>query len=193
VAAFFRWLIALPVAIFAVATLFLYLATRFGEQQAIGGSPGVEVDETPGSFVAELFEQWVTMCKCVHFLPPQTAPDTSWYGAKAEAPEAVETGVEPRVVMASSGYGSYYGNPSPDYPAACMEKGAEGEVVVAFDVTPSGAVRRARIVSSPDRCFDRGVLRTVSGWTYPPAYRNGRAFSRRGVTERFVFRLADYG
>lgn len=80
---------------------------------------------------------------------------------------------------------------APPYPERCRARGAEGEVLVQFDVAADGSVVNPRIIESADRCFDRTVLKAVAGWKYPPAARNGAAVPRLGVIERFSFRLAD--
>ena len=81
--------------------------------------------------------------------------------------------------------------PAPAYPEACAARGAEGVVVVRFDVAPDGTVINPEIVSSPDRCFDRAVLRAAASWKYPPTIEDGRAVMRRGVVERVAFELED--
>lgn len=79
---------------------------------------------------------------------------------------------------------------APAYPERCRSKGAEGTVLVQFDVAPDGSVVNPTILESDDACFNRTVLRAVSGWKYPPAYRGGAPVTRYGVIERFSFRLA---
>lgn len=71
---------------------------------------------------------------------------------------------------------------APPYPDACRAKGIEGVVLVQFDITDRGETTNIQIISSPDRCFDRDVIRAVRGWRFPTE-------SRRGVTEaiRFTF------
>lgn len=72
----------------------------------------------------------------------------------------------------------------PAYPEQCRSAGAEGSVIVQFDVTDKGEVVNARIISSDHRCFDRAVIKAVSGWKYP-------AERRTGVTETVTFRLEE--
>ena len=78
---------------------------------------------------------------------------------------------------------------APSFPQACASKNVEGVVIVEFDVTPEGAVSNIRILSSPDRCFERAVRRAVAKWKYPPRRVNGRAVARRGVREAINFKL----
>jgi protein TonB len=73
---------------------------------------------------------------------------------------------------------------APPYPEACKARGAEGVVLVRFDVTDRGEVTNVEIISSDNHCFDQTVKRTVRSWKYPPE-------ARRGLVQRFVFSLDD--
>lgn len=77
---------------------------------------------------------------------------------------------------------------TPQYPQSCSGKGVEGVVVVQFDVTPTGEVVNPRILETPDRCFRRTVIATVSKWKYPPARSGAMRYS---VVETFNFQLVD--
>lgn len=78
---------------------------------------------------------------------------------------------------------------APTFPQACASKNVQGVVIVEFDVTAEGAVTNIRILSTPDRCFERAVRRAVAKWKYPPRTVNGRAVPRRGVQEAINFKL----
>ncbi len=78
---------------------------------------------------------------------------------------------------------------APAYPERCRARGAEGSVLVQFDVAADGSVASPMIIESSDSCFDRTVLKAVSGWKYPPASRNGKAVPRYGLIERFSFQF----
>lgn len=80
---------------------------------------------------------------------------------------------------------------APAYPERCRARGAEGAVLVQFDVAADGSVVNPVIIESSDSCFNRTVLKAVSGWKYPPAIRGGKATARYGVVERFSFELAE--
>lgn len=80
---------------------------------------------------------------------------------------------------------------APFYPEGCRGRNASGSVLVQFDVTPEGNVINARIIESADRCFNRTVIRAVSGWKYAPSYQNGTPVARRGVVEAFRFELVE--
>ena len=79
----------------------------------------------------------------------------------------------------------------PPYPDSCRSRGAEGRVVVQFDVTPEGNVTNIQFLESADRCFERTVRNSVAKWKYPPAIRNGRPAMRYGLVEVFNFDLIE--
>ncbi|MEQ1930185.1 MAG: TonB family protein [Parvularculaceae bacterium] len=72
----------------------------------------------------------------------------------------------------------------PAYPEQCRSAGVEGSVIAQFDVTEAGEVVNVRIISSDHRCFDRAVIKAISGWKYP-------AERRVGVTETFTFEFEE--
>ncbi len=76
----------------------------------------------------------------------------------------------------------------PAYPESCRSRGITGSVIVEFDVTPEGNVVKPRVVQTPNACFNRTVIKAVSGWKYPPAANGGM---RYGVIERFNFQLEE--
>ncbi|MEZ5896794.1 MAG: energy transducer TonB [Parvularculaceae bacterium] len=79
----------------------------------------------------------------------------------------------------------------PTYPENCRAKGAQGVVIVEFDITADGAVVNPRIISSPNSCFDRAVMKTMLRWRYAPKMVDGRPTPQRGVREAFNFQLTD--
>lgn len=95
------------------------------------------------------------------------------------------------IQIAPGGAGSPIIRGAPPYPEACASKGIEGVVLVQFDVTAEGNVANIQVISSPNPCFNRAVIRAVSGWKYAPVIRDGRPMARYGVTERLVFELKE--
>jgi protein TonB len=77
----------------------------------------------------------------------------------------------------------------PDYPKSAQRKGIEGLVVVAFEVTETGAVANPRIVSGPPE-FHSSVLKMVMKWRYKPARRGATAIRYR-LQKNIRFRLED--
>lgn len=81
---------------------------------------------------------------------------------------------------------------APPYPENCRARGAQGVVIVEFDVTAEGTVVNPRIVASENSCLDRTVLNTISKWKYPPKEdSSGRPVPQRGLQESFVFQLTE--
>jgi protein TonB len=82
--------------------------------------------------------------------------------------------------------------PHPAYPENCRARGAQGVVIVEFDLTPEGDVVNPRIVSSANSCLDRTVLNTIQKWKYAPKQdSSGRPVMQRGVREFFNFQLTE--
>jgi len=82
--------------------------------------------------------------------------------------------------------------PHPVYPENCRARGAQGVVIVEFDVTPEGDVVNPRIVSTANACLDRAVLNTIQKWKYSPKQdSSGRPVMQRGVREFFNFQLTE--
>lgn len=77
----------------------------------------------------------------------------------------------------------------PVYPAAALEKGIEGKVVIEFNLASNGSVQDMRVVSAdPTGVFEQAALVAMRGWVYsvPPGhllserYRQVMAFSLDG-------------
>jgi protein TonB len=65
-------------------------------------------------------------------------------------------------------------NRAPTYTPRARRLGLQGLVVVVFDVDTDGRVINPQIVSGPPELGEI-VLKTVSGWRYRPATKNGKA------------------
>lgn len=76
------------------------------------------------------------------------------------------------------------------YPPAALRKGIEGFVVVMFDVTETGMVVNARVVSGPAELHD-AVIKATANWRYTPAKQDGKPIRYKGMTKRVQFRLED--
>lgn len=64
---------------------------------------------------------------------------------------------------------------APAYPAACMDAGIEGRVIVECLVTRNGTVMGATALRSPDPALGEAAVAAVSGWKFAPAMRDGKA------------------
>lgn len=90
---------------------------------------------------------------------------------------------------AASAKGRFDPNPiyraKPAYPAGARSQKIEGHVVVAYSVSPSGAVTSARVVSaSPPGIFNSASLAAVRQWRFKPSPQGGS----RSTTIRFKLR-----
>ncbi|WP_049724062.1 energy transducer TonB [Gilvimarinus polysaccharolyticus] len=85
---------------------------------------------------------------------------------------------------------------APQYPRTALQRGLEGEVVVAFTVTRSGAtrdvtvLRAATLDGTPTRVFDKAAIKAAEGFKYKPRVENGTPQEVYGVQNRFIFELA---
>ncbi|MFQ5562989.1 MAG: energy transducer TonB [Parvularculaceae bacterium] len=125
-------------------------------------------------------------------------PDIYIPPAGRQTPDGPTVTLPPRKINAGAptvGTGGYDGpiiRTRPVYPQRCLARGVEGSVLVQFDVTPEGDVVNVRIIDSPDSCFNRAVLRSVTQWKYSPATdANGKPVMRYNVVSAVSFRLEE--
>ena len=191
----FRLIFGLPMAALVTLGLLGFMAAMINKEPPPAGEPTAKID----SIIYQPPKK-----KGATQLPPKIDPST-----EPDPPEIdpfVPTGnpgetfgkVGPDPAPPGEGEFNYTvggGGPTirvaPQYPSGCQSKGAEGTVIVQFDVTPEGNVVNPRIVESANSCFNRTVLRTVSRWKYAPDTSSGKATMRRGVVETFVFNLEE--
>ena len=82
-------------------------------------------------------------------------------------------------VQADSGFIPLSQQP-PQYPYKAAQRGIEGWVRVAFDVTASGSVENVEVIeSNPPGVFDKAASRAVSRWRFKPRMQNGAAVPGR--------------
>ena len=82
-------------------------------------------------------------------------------------------------VQADSGFIPLSQQP-PQYPYKAAQRGIEGWVRVAFDVTASGSVENVEVIESdPPGVFDKAASRAVSRWRFKPRMLNGEAVPGR--------------
>lgn len=82
-------------------------------------------------------------------------------------------------VQADSGFIPLSQQP-PRYPYKAAQRGLEGWVRVAFDVTASGSVENVEVIESePPGVFDTAATRAVSRWRFKPRIVNGEAVAGR--------------
>ena len=80
----------------------------------------------------------------------------------------------------------------PEYPRRAQRKNIEGQVIVQFDVLPSGKAGAIRIaMASPKHVFDDAVLEAMAKSIFKPAMDNGRPIKTEHATQTFTFRLSE--
>lgn len=181
---FFRWMLGLPLAAMVTLGLFIMMTGLIAQDSRTDPPKATEAI----SILAKIIETKPTPIKTTRVDPDDAPPppETKWErttervgpvinlppgGVVFDPPKAGE-GARPIITVA------------PQYPEACRARGAEGAVLVQYDVTARGEVTNVRIISSDNSCFDRTVIKTIMGWKYPPE-------ARRGVIQKFVFSLND--
>lgn len=188
-----RWITGSPVAALITALLFLFMASMIS--QPMGALPAprpvLEIKITP-DFVETPIPRPTPPRPVPEEQPPIEIKKTTSGEkpfVKSEQPDFTPDDVGP------SGDNTVVVAPlirvTPGYPERCRSRGAEGEVLVQFDVAADGSVVNPRIIESSDPCFDRTVLRTVAGWKYPPASNGGKPAPRYGLVERFSFQITE--
>ena len=66
----------------------------------------------------------------------------------------------------------------PEYPSVARMKSIEGEVILRFIVTETGAVAEPQVIRSrPEGIFERAAMRAVLRWKYQPQLANGKPIS----------------
>lgn len=188
---FFRWMFGLPGAALISALLFLGMAHMI-RQQAQPVEPPEPVDIT----ITAKLEPTPPDRKPPRREPPPNPPPPTRIEFPEPGPGPDRIEVDPPIgpnresgPIVIPGPMQPTVKPPPSYPEACRARGAQGIVIVEFDVTAEGAVVNPRIISSADGCFDRTVLQTIQKYKYPPPQQDGRAVARRGVREVFNFQL----
>ncbi len=188
---FFRWLFGIPGAALISALLFLGMAYMI-RQEAVTATP-VDPPDISITFKPE------PPTKTIKPPPRQKLPEPPPTIIDRVPPGPVPGPViDPKPPVDPTGGAGKLVLPTsmqpvvkipPSYPEACRSRGAQGVVIVEFDVTAEGNVVNPRIISSADGCLDRTVLSTIQKWKYPPPEQDGRPIARRGVREVFNFKL----
>jgi len=191
---FFRWMIGLPAAAAITAGLFAFMAGLISMDKG----PLPEPVENPDlRITAELGKEPHKNRPIPRptKLPPTPPEVEIQHQGRSEIPGAIVDFPKTGPIDLGPGTDTGVISPpviryAPPYPENCRSKGVEGQVLVQFDVTPEGNVINVIVIESPDRCFNRTVIRAVSRWKYPPAYQGERPVTRYGVVEAFSFRLS---
>ena len=188
----FRWLLGMPVAALITAGLFFLMAQLIRDNGLNLAPPKPNLDlkitaELPPEAGPKPGPKRPDDLKP----PPETKIDIP---TSNRAPSGLPT-TPPRTPTSTTPPGrdgQFSGaviKVTPPYPEGCRSKGAEGIVVVQFDVTPEGNVTNAQVIQTPNACFIRPIIKAVSGWKYPPSS-NGSQM-RYGIVETFNSQLVE--
>lgn len=81
---------------------------------------------------------------------------------------------------------------APIYPDRALKEGIEGDVLLEFVVTETGAVRDAVVLeANPSGVFERAALKAVLKFKYKPRIVDGRPVETTGVRNRIAFEISD--
>lgn len=77
----------------------------------------------------------------------------------------------------------------PQYPRKAVMRQIEGEVLLAFTITPTGSVANIEVISAkPKGVFERAAKRALLKWRFKPKVVQGKAISQQ-AQQNFVFKL----
>lgn len=80
---------------------------------------------------------------------------------------------------------------APDYPQRCAQRGIQGEVLLAFDVTKAGTIDNIRVLDPGpgNGCLVRAAINAAARFKYRPQIVNGQAVRVEGLQHAIVFEL----
>lgn len=192
---FFRWIFGMPGAAVITAVLFLAMAWLVRQEAEIGTPPPPvdsiipKIDDSKPRPdpkprpVAPDAPKPIEIDNTERSKKPGPIFDFDGPGPIIDGEDGIDidfTGTKPAVTFA------------PMYPENCRARGAQGVVVVEFDVTPEGQVINPRVIASENSCLNRAATTTISKWKYSPKTdSSGRAVAQRGLRQSFKFELTD--
>lgn len=78
----------------------------------------------------------------------------------------------------------------PQYPRKAAIQGAEGWVLLKFDITSAGTVSNVSVLDAkPKRLFDMAAKRALLKWKYKPAVEDGKPVAKLGEKVQLDFKL----
>ena len=192
---FFRMIFGLPGAAIITALLFLAMGWMIRTQESEIGTPPPTID----SIIPKIDETEITTT------PPHQPPPAQPTTPKIDFPKPVDgpgPGVQTGPIAGPTGGGTGpiglpIGTPpsvkfAPIYPENCRARGAQGVVMVEFDVTAEGTVINPRVIASENSCLDRATMNTIVKWKYQQQTdSSGRPVPQRGLRQTFNFQLTD--
>ncbi|HEY7774326.1 MAG TPA: M56 family metallopeptidase, partial [Marinagarivorans sp.] len=80
----------------------------------------------------------------------------------------------------------------PEYPRRARKNNIEGQVIVQFDILPSGQADAVRIaMATPSHVFNNAVLEAMAKSVFKPAVVDGRPVKTQHATQTFTFKLSE--
>jgi len=191
---FFRMIFGLPGAAAITALLFLAMAWMVRQQEP----PQAPVERPDVTILAKLKPSTPKPID-----PPRETPTPTPVDIEHSPPSENPGGtliVDPIVGPTEGGIGPSI-DPvgtqptiriAPAYPENCRARGAQGVVMVEFDVTAEGAVVNPRVIASENSCLDRAAINTISKWKYQPQTdSSGRPVPQRSLRQTFNYQLTE--
>ena len=78
----------------------------------------------------------------------------------------------------------------PEYPSRALNRGIEGFVDLAFDITAAGATSNIRVIQAqPQGVFERAAIRALEKWKYKVPITDGVAQGQADMMTRLSFKL----
>lgn len=191
---FFRMIFGLPGAAIITALLFLAMGWMIRQEGQIG-KPGPVID----SIIPKIKETTIDPPLPGHELPAQpTTPAIDFPNPVPNPGPSIPIEGLPGPTGGGTGpIGIPIGTPptvkfAPVYPENCRARGAQGVVMVEFDVTTEGTVVNPRVIASENSCLDRAAMNTIVKWKYQPQTdSSGRPVPQRGLRQTFNFQLTE--
>lgn len=79
---------------------------------------------------------------------------------------------------------------NPVYPQQAVTENIEGEVVLRFDISATGATNNISVVSAkPEGMFDESAVTALAQWQYKPRIQGGKALPQKDILVQLDFRL----
>ena len=85
-----------------------------------------------------------------------------------------------------------------EYPASAAARGIEGDCIVTFDITPTGATDNVHlkegdcttVTGKSTDIFIKASIKAAERFKYEPTIENGKPVYVRDVSNKFTYRLA---
>ncbi len=130
--------------------------------------------------VPERAPDWIT----------QLAPMETTIGGANFNPPAVTDDPSRDIVNNSGGGIVAYLRVQPNYPSRALQRGIEGFVDLAFDITAAGATTNIRVINSdPEGVFERAAISALGKWKYKVPSVDGEANGQVDMMTRLTFSI----